>query len=161
MADGAEGAGGAVKGELTGGCLCGAVRYTLSAGFRLNPYACHCTDCQSRTGSACSEHMLFTLADLEITGELDTGEYDQPSGGHSTIYGCAKCKARIYAFNNGREGMGSLRCGTLDNSADLEIQHHIWVRSKQPWIGLAADAKIMDEQPRSTEEWVAFVGIAS
>ncbi len=160
MADGAKGAGETVKDELTGGCLCGVVRYTLSAGFRLNPYACHCTDCQSRTGSAFSEHILFTLADMDISGELDEGHYDQPSGAHSTIFGCAKCKSRIYAVNDSREGMASLRCGTLDESADLDIQHHIWVSSKQKWIGLPEGVKVMDEQPRSTEDWLAFVGLA-
>jgi hypothetical protein len=149
-----------MKGELTGGCLCGAVRYTLREGMRLNPYACHCTDCQSRTGSAFSEHMLFALGDLAIDGELDIGEYDQPSGAHSRIFGCVKCKARIYATNDTREGMASLRCGTLDSSASFVPAGHVWVKSKQPWIGLPNDAKVMDEQPRSTEEWVAFVGMA-
>ncbi|WP_435417357.1 GFA family protein [Parerythrobacter aurantius] len=150
-----------MKGELTGGCLCGAVRYILRAGFRLNPYACHCTDCQSRTGSAFSEHMLFALGDLAIEGELDTGEYVQPSGAHATIYGCATCKARIYAVNSTRAGMASLRCGTLDNSPRLDIRHHVWVSSKQPWISLPADAAIMDEQPRSAQEWVEFAGMVS
>ena len=149
-----------MNGELTGGCLCGAVRYTLHKGFRMNPYACHCTNCQSRTGSAFSEHMLFTLSDLEIDGELDTAEYTQPSGPHSQIFGCARCKARIYAVNNSRQGMASLRCGTLDDSASLVPAAHIWVKSKQPWIVLPEDAKIMDEQPRTNEEWLAFVGIA-
>lgn len=147
-----------MKGELTGGCLCGAVRYTLREGFRLNPYACHCSNCQSRTGSAFSEHMLFTLADLEISGELDTGEYDMPSGGHSTIFGCTKCKARIYAVNASREAMASLRCGTLDHSDSLDIRHHIWISSKQPWVGLPEGAKTMDEQPRSPQEWLEFTG---
>ncbi len=160
VADGAKGVVEAVNEELTGGCLCGAVRYTLKKGFRLNPYACHCSDCQRRTGSACSEHMLFTLADMEIAGVLDTGEYDQPSGAHSIIYGCAKCKARIYAVNDRREGMASLRCGTLDDSPNLEINHHVWVSSKQKWIGLPDNAKVMFEQPLTAEEWVAFVGVA-
>ncbi|WP_454184799.1 GFA family protein [Porphyrobacter sp. MBR-49] len=160
MADGAAGVGAAMKGELLGGCLCGAVRYKLNPGVRLNPYACHCTDCQSRTGSAFSEHMLFTLSDLEITGELDTGEYRQPSGAHSRIFGCAKCKARIYATNDSREGMASLRCGTLDNSASFVPAAHVWVKSKQPWIGLPEGAEVMDEQPRSAQEWVQFVGLA-
>mgnify|MGYP002879223514 CR=1 FL=1 len=102
-----------MKGKLTGGCLCGAVRYTLHEGFRLNPYACHCTDCQSRTGSAFSEHMLFALAELEISGELDTGEYDQPSGAHSRILGCAICKARIYAVNDAREDALALLVGDV------------------------------------------------
>ena len=149
-----------MKGELEGGCLCGAVRYTLREGFRLNPYACHCTDCQSRTGSAFSEHMLFTLADLVISGDLDVGEFDQPSGAHSRIFGCARCKSRIYAVNDSREGMASLRCGTLDDSASVTPAAHVWVRSMQPWIGLPPDIRTMDEQPRTSEDWVAFVGIA-
>ena len=149
-----------MRGELSGSCLCGAVRYTLREGFRLNPYACHCTDCQTRTGSAFSEHMLFEVSDIELTGELDCGEYNQPSGAHSRIFGCAKCKARIYAVNDSRDGLGSLRCGTLDNSATLVPSAHVWVRSKQPWIGLPDNAKTVEEQPRTSGEWIAFVGVA-
>ena len=148
-----------MKGELTGRCLCGAVRYTLREGFRLNPYACHCTDCQTRTGSAFSEHMLFAHFDMALTGELDCGEYDQPSGAHSRIFGCAKCKARIYAVNDTRAGMASLRCGTLDRSAELVPSAHVWVKSKQPWIGLPAGAKTMDEQPMTTQAWIELTGI--
>lgn len=147
-----------MKGELAGGCLCGAVRYTLREGFRFRPYACHCTDCQSRTGSAFSEHMLFVLTDMAITGELDTGDYAQPSGARSRIFGCARCKARIYATNDQRDGLASLRCGTLDASASLVPAAHIWVRSKQPWIRLPESAVTMDQQPRTNEEWLQLVG---
>ena len=147
-----------MKGNLTGGCLCGAVRYTLRDGFRMRPYACHCTDCQSRTGTAFSEHMVFMLADLAIEGDLDIGEYTQPSGAKSRIFGCAVCKARIYAVNDQREGMASLRCGTLDESASLVPAAHVWVGSKQPWIGLPDGAVTMDEQPRTPEEWMKLVG---
>mgnify|MGYP003390578485 CR=1 FL=1 len=147
-----------MKGELTGGCLCGAVRYTLADGFRFLPYACHCTDCQSRTGSAFSEHMLFARADLTITGELDSGDYTQPSGAQSSIWGCAICKTRIFAENDKRPGFASLRCGTLDNSAAVVPAAHIWVSSKQPWIQIPIDAKSMEQQPRTMEEWAALVG---
>ena len=149
-----------MKGDLTGGCLCGAVRYALDDGFRLNPYACHCTECQTRTGSAFSLHMLFMLADLDISGDLDVAEYTQPSGANARIFGCSKCKARIYAVNNTREGMGSLRCGTLDDSASVVPAAHLWVKSKQAWIGLPDDAKRAEEQPRTNEEWLGLVGIA-
>lgn len=149
-----------MKGELTGGCLCGAVRYTLHEGFRMNAYACHCTDCQSRTGSAFSEHMLFMEKDIEISGELDSGDFISPSGAQSRIFGCSVCKARIYAVSNAREGFASLRCGTLDDSASFVPAAHIWVKSKQPWITLPDDAITMDEQPRSQEDWLKFVGVA-
>ncbi|OYX39093.1 MULTISPECIES: GFA family protein [unclassified Sphingomonas] len=121
-----------MKGELTGGCLCGAIRYTLADGFRFLPYACHCSDCQSRTGSAFSEHRLFARQDLTITGELDSGDYIQPSGARSLIWGCAICKTRIFAENDKRPGFASLRCGTLDRSADIIPAAHIWISSKQP-----------------------------
>lgn len=35
----------------TGGCLCGATRYVLREA-PLVSYACHCTDCQTESGSA-------------------------------------------------------------------------------------------------------------
>ena len=84
------------------------------------------------------------MADIAVTGEVDAGEFDQPSGAHSRIFGCARCKARIYAVNDSRDGLASLRCGTLDNSAEISPAAHLWVKSKQPWIGLPDDAKTHD-----------------
>ena len=148
-----------MKGKLTGGCMCGAVRYQLAPGFRLNPYACHCTDCQSRTGSAFSEHMLFSLEDITIEGETDCGHYTMPSGVEASVVGCPKCKSRIYAENPSRPGMGSLRCGTLDKSTNVELAAHIWVKSKQAWFTLPENAKTMEEAPNSAQEWVELLGI--
>lgn len=147
-----------MQGELTGGCICGSVKFTLRDGFRFRPYACHCTDCQSRTGSAFSEHMLFARQDLEIEGELDSGSYVQPSGAVSTIWGCATCKVRIFAENNTRPGFASLRCGTLDRSSDIVLAAHLWVGSKQAWVTIPDGVATLEEQPRSQAEWMALVG---
>ena len=148
-----------MKGELTGRCACGAVTYVLREGMRMNPYACHCTDCQARTGSAFSEHMLIARADLDVQGDLDIGELLQPSGAKSSIYGCAVCKSRIFAENNQHVGFASLRCGTLDNSVDVHPKAHMWVQSKQKWIQLPAGAATMDGQPQTNNEWLQLVGI--
>ena len=147
-----------MKGELAGGCNCGAVRYRLKHGFRLPPYACHCTDCQTRTGSAFSEHMLVAEADLEIEGELTTGEMTQPSGARSFIHGCGKCSARIYATNDRRGGFASVRCGTLDESHKIELAAHFWVRSKQPWLQLPDGILQMETQPEDAAGWIEFLG---
>lgn len=147
-----------MEGILTGGCLCGAVRYSLRDGFRSRPYACHCTDCQKRTGSAFSEHMLFALQDFTAEGDLDFGLYKQPSGSRSTIWGCARCKARIYATSDRRPDLGSLRCGTLDNAVALFPAAHVWTRSKQPWIALPDGIPAVPEQPQTQDEWLALVG---
>ena len=148
-----------MKGELTGRCACGAVSYLLREGMRMNPYACHCTECQARTGSAFSEHMLIARADLIVEGELDVGTLTQPSGAQSSIYGCAICKSRIFAENNQREGFASLRCGTLDNSINVVPKAHLWVQSKQKWLQLPDTAATMDGQPQTNDEWLQLVGL--
>ena len=43
----------------TGGCLCGAVRYTLSA-WPLAVNACHCNDCKKTSGAT---NVLMLIAD--------------------------------------------------------------------------------------------------
>lgn len=141
-----------------GGCACGSVRYRLKPGFRMKPYACHCTDCQKRTGSAFSEHMLVARGDLELTGALDEGQMTQPSGAVSTLTGCSICKSRLMAENSTRAGVATLRVGTLDNAREFAPAAHFWVKSKQPWIALPDDVPALEEQPRSNEEWMALLG---
>lgn len=141
-----------------GGCVCGAVRYRLKPGFRMRPYTCHCTDCQKRTGSAFSHHMMIARSDLEIEGETDVGKVTQPSGANSTITGCAICKSRIIAENDQRPGMASLRVGTLDRAREFVPAAHFWVSSKHPWVVLPEGVPALDEQPRENSEWMKLLG---
>jgi hypothetical protein len=139
--------------ELTGGCLCGAVRYAVAPGLRMKPYACHCTDCQRRAGSSFAIQLGVMTADLKVEGELIEGEHIQPSGARAGIFACAKCLTRIYTTNDQRPGIANLRAGTLDSSPGLVPAAHLWVKSKQPWIVLPEDIPTLDEQPRTIEEW--------
>ena len=143
---------------LTGSCLCGAVHYALKPGYRMKPYACHCTDCQKRTGSAFSSHMAVMEQDLTITGELTEGHVVQPSGANSTIVGCKTCMSRIYAKNDKRAGMISIRVRTLDISSSSTPAAHLWVKSKQPWIVIPDDVPALETQPQSSKEWMQLLG---
>ncbi|MCR2834617.1 GFA family protein [Parerythrobacter lacustris] len=143
---------------LQGGCNCGAVRYTLTPGFRMGPYACHCTLCQTRTGSAFAEHMVVLRSALEVPGADWEGKTVNPSGAEVMLYGCNSCGARLWGENLTVPGLATLRCGTLDRSAEVEPEAHLWVSSKQAWITLPHGTKAMDEQPRSNEEWMRELG---
>ena len=65
---------------LTGGCLCGGVRYEVSEPLVSASY-CHCTRCQRRSGTAASAQARIVPGSLTIVsgGDLVTA-YD-PSGG--------------------------------------------------------------------------------
>lgn len=143
---------------LTGGCVCGAVRYEVKPGFRMKPYACHCTDCQKRTGSAFGVQMGIVESDLILLGELITGTFRQPSGVVATYYACTKCLSKIYVLNSERPGFANIRAGSLDNSSDLNPVVHFWTRSKQLWIAIPEGVPTLETQPQSSEEWLKYVG---
>ena len=139
---------------LTGGCLCEAVRYTVRQTMRFQSYVCHCTDCQTRSGSAFGIQLSVLTGDLEVSGALLKGEHVQPSGAVAGIYACEKCLTRIYTDNDRRPGIANLRAGTLDNSQALAPATHLWVSSKLPWVVIPEEAVAMDRQPEDMVGWL-------
>jgi hypothetical protein len=141
----------------TGGCQCGAVRYTVRPSIRLRLYACHCTDCQTRSGSSFTLQQTVLAADLEVTGDLAEGGSANPSGARVRLYACPACQCRIYGANETRPEVVIVRAGTFDHSASLVPDVHVWVRSKQPWIRLPDDAEAHETQPDTPEAWAALL----
>jgi hypothetical protein len=142
---------------LTGGCLCGAVRYRADQTLRFQSYACHCTDCQTRSGSAFGIQLAVRTSDLTVEGELLRGEHVQPSGAVAGIYACKVCLTRLYTDNDCRPGIVNLRAGTLDNSAALVPAAHLWVSSKVPWVVIPDDAIAMERQPEDQAGWLMIL----
>jgi hypothetical protein len=66
--------------QLTGGCLCGAVRYTAEAD-QTGAIICHCTDCQKFTGAAFAALVPVQKEALTVTGPVKT---------HSAVGGSGK-----------------------------------------------------------------------
>src|SRR4029078_4982909 len=56
-------------GERTGGCLCGAVRYSVR-GDPVHVGRCHCTDCRKETGSAFTVYAQGTVEAFDMSGEM-------------------------------------------------------------------------------------------
>lgn len=142
---------------MDGGCGCGQVRYAIKAQQMPAVYACHCTDCQTQSGSAFALQMPIFEAMLSLNGETVSGERTQPSGAIGTVFACSKCLVRLYSKNSTRVGMATVRVGTLDNSSQISPKFHLWTSSKQSWLNLPDDAVTLLEQPSSTEEWMRLL----
>ena len=52
--------------ELTGGCLCGAIRYSINAEPVMSG-ACHCRDCQYASGGSAAFVMIFPKSAVRLT----------------------------------------------------------------------------------------------
>jgi len=121
---------------IAGGCRCGAVRYTLALDDLPPAYACHCTDCQTWSGSAFSQQALVPEGAIDVSGPVVVYELTSPSGRISRQRMCGTCHTRIFNTNSARPGLAVVRAGTLDRSNELMVTAHIWTRSKQPWLEL-------------------------
>ena len=65
--------------QYTGKCQCGAVNYSLLSSPKATQ-ACHCFECQKRTGSAFGISMMVAEDDFVLTGELKSFERIADSG---------------------------------------------------------------------------------
>lgn len=119
----------------TGGCVCGAVRYRVTG----NPTfvaVCHCTFCQKRSSTAFTMVAAFPEQAVEITqGEVTVYEHhSDESGRWLKMSFCPKCGSTVTHIAEGRPGMRMVAGGTLDDPNWLEINRHIWVKSKLHWV---------------------------
>lgn len=147
--------------ELTGRCACGAVSYRAKG--RLDRgYACHCTDCQTRTGSAFATLLPVAASGLVVEGEAGKVVQLERGGVKASLHYCPGCLTRLFTRNPAWPGLAIVRAGTLDRSAEFVPALHIWTRSAQPWIVLPSGTPSRETQPETPEEWRALLttGIA-
>lgn len=131
--------------DVTGGCRCGAVRYVVALDRLPLVYACHCTDCQTWSGSAFSEQFFLPQELLEVSGAMVDYSFVNPMGRVSVQRFCPVCHTRLCNTNMARPAIVVVRAGTLDRSAEVQVATHIWTRSMQPWVRLPDDAERFDE----------------
>ena len=118
---------------LTGGCLCGAIRYAVSVPIT-ELRACHCRDCQKSSGAGGSVNAVIPRAALDITqGTPKRYVITADSGRTLYRYFCGDCGSPIYGQRATTPETVVLRVGTLDNPGDMKITANIWTRSARPW----------------------------
>ena len=115
-----------MEGEVrTGGCLCGAVRYSVR-GEPLHVTRCHCADCRKESGSTFSVYAHWPVEAFELTGEI--ASYDNRGF-------CALCGSRLLDLSGIEDGMMEIRVGSLDDAPfELTPQMEIWVKRRESWI---------------------------
>ena len=129
----------------TGGCLCGAVRYTAT-GEPVGKLACHCADCQRQNGTSFSITAVYPSDAVTYEGELTTYVGKGSSGGEVLRKFCGKCGSPVLSNPAMLEGLTMVKAGTLDDAKNFVPQAHAWVRSKHGWIDLG-DMKCYETQP--------------
>ena len=129
---------------LTGGCLCGAIRYTVGVPVE-KLIACHCTDCQRISGTGASINAIVPSSAFHIVkGQTKVFSKAADSGNILHRHFCGDCGCPIYSQRANAPEVVVLKVGSLDRHEGMKTVMNIWTRSRRPWT-------VMDETVESFE----------
>jgi hypothetical protein len=126
--------------NVTGGCLCGGVRYTLKD-EPARRGVCHCRDCQRFTGSAFMPLMFFPKASVDLKGELKSFTTEGSSGHKVHRHFCSNCGSSVAIEAEHGAGRMLVAVGTLDDPSGFVPDVEIFCDFAQPWVNERADRK--------------------
>ncbi len=120
---------------LTGGCLCGAVRYRAERPPKYVNY-CHCTMCQRASGSAFgmfgvvkAEELEFTKGKPKVYRSSDIAERGF----------CGDCGGTLFFRYIRRPERIGFAIGSLDAPGETPPNNHNGLESMMPWLDIRDD----------------------
>jgi hypothetical protein len=130
---------------LQGGCLCGAVRFEITAPFLLAGY-CHCTHCQRRTGTGSSANGRVPQHGFRLLQGQDQLRAFQPPTGVPKVF-CVTCGSALFSGQPLSDEQVAVRLGALDGDPGIRPQFRQFADSAAPWEPLPQDD--LERYPRS------------
>jgi hypothetical protein len=123
---------------LTGSCLCGGVRFEVTAPFRRANH-CHCSLCRKHSGTfGLTQGRVVREGFRLVAGEELLRVY-MPADGSSVKAFCSVCGSSLFGgtWPDGPEV--SVRLGALDGDPGIRPQYHSWTESRAVWDELPED----------------------
>ncbi len=133
---------------LTGGCLCGAVRFEVTDPLVSSGY-CHCTRCQRRTGTAASPGARIAPGSLRVlTGEEHIRAYE-PEEGFAKVF-CTACGSSLWSRSQEDPDVISIRLGAFDGDPGIRPTYRQFVAYAAPWEAIPDDGleRFPESRPR-------------
>jgi hypothetical protein len=121
---------------LTGGCLCGGVRFELTEPPVSASY-CHCTRCQKRTGTAASPQARIVPGSIRVTGDELVRVYEPPDGFPKAF--CSACGSALWSINPGTGQIASIRMSLFDDDPGVRPSYRQFTAYAAEWESIPDD----------------------
>jgi hypothetical protein len=122
---------------LTGGCLCGGVRFEVSEPLVSAGY-CHCTRCQRRTGSGSSAQGRIAPGSLTITAGEQLVRVYEPADGFPKAF-CSACGSALWSLLPEDRSVASVRLGVFDEDPGVRPSYRQFVAYAAAWEPIPDD----------------------
>ncbi|HEX8231864.1 MAG TPA: GFA family protein [Caulobacteraceae bacterium] len=130
---------------LTGGCLCGAVRYEAS-GEPFNSGVCHCVTCRRASGAPMAAWFSVRAEGFRlVSGAL--AEF--ASSDHAVRRFCPACGTQLLFDDSRYPDEIDISTASLDDPAAVPPTFHIWTRCRVPWVKLDDGLPVYPERTGS------------
>ena len=126
--------------KLSGGCLCGSIRYTILQQPIL-AYTCNCRFCQKDTGTAYRSALAILNENVELIGK-DFSVYTYKSVEHGRkLYKnfCPDCGTTISLKTERFPERQVIMIGTLDDPSQIELSTHMFAEEAFDWVEFPKD----------------------
>jgi hypothetical protein len=126
--------------KLSGGCLCGSIRYTILQQPIL-AYTCNCRFCQKDTGTAYRSALAILNENVELIGK-DFSVYTYKSVEHGReLYKnfCPDCGTTISLKTERFPERQVIMIGTLDDPSQIELSTHMFAEEALDWVEFPKD----------------------
>jgi hypothetical protein len=123
--------------KIDGACACGAIRIEGEADPE-KTQICHCTDCQTGTGSAFRVSVPVPGASFRMSGQPTSYVKTTADSGNPRVQAfCPRCGSPIYSTSPGEGTQASymVRVGILRQRREFMPKKQNWFRSSLPWLG--------------------------
>lgn len=132
--------------RIDGTCHCGSITYEAD----IDPAKaaiCHCTDCQSLSGTAFIAYVPVAKADFRLRGAPTVYVKTSQSGNRRAQAFCPTCGSRLYASAEKDPQVFNLRIGTVRQRAELRPRQQGWCRSALGWVMRLDEIRQIATQP--------------
>jgi len=137
--------------NLTGSCLCGAVKYEYSADPVISGN-CHCKDCQKSSGGAYAPVFFVPEKTITVTGNVKYFESVGGSGKKVSRGFCPKCGSQLFAKVEAMPGLFAVKAGTLDDTSNYQPRADVYVSHAAEWDYIAPSATTFPLMPPGETE---------
>jgi hypothetical protein len=132
--------------EISGGCLCKAVRYRISA-EPIITRVCWCRVCQYLGAGSGTVNTCFARHGIAVTGELSVYQSIAASGNVMRRRFCAVCGTPVFSESEARPDLVFVRSGTLDDASLINPAMTIWTSMAPRWACMDSALPKFDGQP--------------
>ena len=122
---------------VTGGCLCGGIRFEVDGPFRRAGH-CHCSRCRRHSGTAVSTQGRVLQEHFRLLAGADLVRTYKPEGGASKAF-CSRCGSSLFGGDWPEGPEVSIRLGAVDGDPGIRPQYHTFVESRAPWDTITDD----------------------